>query len=74
MKTIQTIYDESKKRRVIIFQRDDGTFGFNEEKFSDEPLEKTWIPIDRRNSQCDTLEQVLTEIRGRVDWLPENSQ
>ena len=72
MKTVQTIYDDSKKRRVIIFQRDDGTFGFDAEHFSDEPLEMAWLPSGF-NSFCDTAERALSEARGRVDWLAEIS-
>jgi hypothetical protein len=70
MKTLETIYDASRKRRVIIFQRDDGSFGFDEERFSDEPLEMAWLPYDR-DCRCDSVERALSEARGRVPWLAE---
>jgi hypothetical protein len=65
---IQTIYDNSQTRRVIIFQRDDGSFGFDEERFSDEPLEMVWLPSGR-DCRCDTAEGALIEAYGRVEWL-----
>jgi hypothetical protein len=72
MKMIQTIYDDSRKRRVIIFQRDDGSFGFDAEHFSDEPLEMAWLQSGF-DSHCDTAERALVEARGRVGWLAERS-
>jgi hypothetical protein len=72
MKPVQAIYDDSKTRRAVIFQRDDGSFGFEEQKFSDEPRETAWIPVGRRDCRCDTIERALAEVRGRVDWLSES--
>jgi hypothetical protein len=72
VKTIQTIYNDSRKRRVIVFQRDDGSFGFDEEHFSDEPLEMAWLQVGY-DSRCDTVERALGEARGRVAWLAEKN-
>jgi hypothetical protein len=75
MKTIQIIYDTDKKRRVIFFESDDGSFGFEEQRFSDEPLEMAWIPVGKPpqpNCHCDTAERASSEARGRVAWLSEN--
>ncbi len=66
----QTIYSDCRKRRVIIFQRNDGSFGFDEEHFSDEPLEMAWLQAGY-DSRCDTAERALGEARGRVGWLAE---
>ena len=71
-KIIQTIYDDSRKRRVIIFHRNDGSFGFEEEFFSDEPLELAWLPSGR-DSRCETAEGALVEACGRVEWLAERA-
>jgi hypothetical protein len=72
MTTVQTITGETEKRRVIVFRRDDGSFGFDEERFSDEPLEMAWIPFGRYSvCRCDTVERALVEARSRVAWLPE---
>jgi hypothetical protein len=73
VKTIQTIYNDSRKRRVIIFQRGDGSFGFDEEHFADEPLEMAWLPAGY-DSHCDTAERALLEARGRVAWLVERNE
>jgi hypothetical protein len=70
MTTVQTITDETRKRRVVVFRRDDGSFGFEEERFSDEPLESAWIPFGRYSvCRCDTAERALVEARSRVPWL-----
>lgn len=72
MTTVRTIYDVAKKRRVVIFQGEDGSFGFEEQRFSDEPLEMCWIPFGRYSvCYCDTAERALVEARGRVSWLSE---
>jgi hypothetical protein len=70
MKRLQTIYDQSQKRRVIIFGREDGSYGFEHERFSDDPLEMAWIPYGP-DCRCDTAERALAEARGRVSWLSE---
>jgi hypothetical protein len=73
MTTVQTIYDDAKKRRVVILQREDGSFGFEEQRFSDEPLELSWIPFGRYSvCHCDTAARALVEARGRVAWLSES--
>ena len=72
MTNIQTIYDEDHKRRLIVFQRDDSTFGFMEECLSPEPTGTAWIPLSLDSTcRCDTAERVLAEARGRVPWLRE---
>lgn len=67
----ETIYDAAQKRRVVLFRRDDGTFGFQEERFSSDPLEQCWLPFVERRSECrcDSLESAMREARGRIDWL-----
>jgi hypothetical protein len=70
MKALKIVYDDSKKRRVVIFR----SFGFEEQFFSDEPLEMCWIPIGappRPNCHSDTPERALIEARGRINWLSE---
>jgi hypothetical protein len=55
-------------RKVQIFQRDDGSFGFESFRFSDDPLERCWIPHGRY-SECfaPSAEAAEFEARGRVD-------
>lgn len=68
VRIIERIFDVSGSRRVLIFQREDGSFGFDEERFSREPLEMSWIPRGY-DSRCDTRERALSEAMGRVEWL-----
>jgi hypothetical protein len=67
----QTIYDDSKKRRVRIFREVGGSYSFIEEVFSDEPSENCWLPLTSRRSKpiCDSFETALGEAKGRVVWL-----
>ncbi len=71
MTTVQTLYDGSRKRRVVVFEREDGTFGFEEQRFWDEPREMAWIPCGRTDSRCDTVDRALVEARARISWLAE---
>ena len=69
-KLVETIYDTTQFRRACVFRRDDGTFGFYEEHFSDDEYERCWVPRwPNTESFCDSLETVLREVRGRVSWL-----
>jgi hypothetical protein len=60
------------KRKVQIFRREDGSFGFEALQFSEEPLELCWIPYGRF-SECYAADEQTAEYeaRGRVDWLRE---
>lgn len=69
----QTFLDASGKRRCTVFARGDGTYSFLEEKFSDDPFERCWLPLAWARSQpiCASFEIALREARGRVEWLRE---
>jgi len=67
---LQTLTDITGKRRVHIFKRENGTFGFEEEYWSDDEFERCWIPAGRQMfSICDSQEIALREARGRIGWL-----
>lgn len=69
-KILRTINDSEGKRRVYIVRRDNGTFGYEEEYWSDDPYEKCWIPLgDYPLCICDSEETALREAMGNVDWL-----
>jgi hypothetical protein len=54
------------------FKRNDGSFGFEEQWFSDEPFELVWCSFGkppRPNCHCDSEERAVFEARGRIDWL-----
>lgn len=74
---IKEIIDTTGKRKVEIFKRNDGSFGFESWQFSDEPLENCWIPYGYgRSSACFAADQEIAEreARGRVDWLRDCSE
>jgi hypothetical protein len=68
--TVSEILSPDGMRKVEIFRRADGTFGFESLKFSDDPNEMCWIPFGRF-SECVTpdVHTAEAEARGRVDWL-----
>ena len=72
MKIIQTIMFDAEKRRVIVFQRDDGSFGFEEQRFAEKPLESAWHEVgDNSATRFDSEAGALIHARGRVPWLSE---
>ncbi len=68
---MEEIYDDNRKRRIVIFRRDDGHWSFVEEYFSEREFEMCWIPVRGSISICDTRETALREARISVDWLIE---
>jgi hypothetical protein len=66
--TVETIVHADGMRRVEIFRRRDGSFGF-EELRQIEP-ERAWVPSGHyTNSFCASAEVALSEARARVSWL-----
>jgi len=70
---IKELTAQDGKRRVQIFKREDGSFGFEALRFSDEPLEMCWFP-DGRFSECFASDEKTaeSEARGRVHWLRDD--
>ncbi len=69
-KIIREIYSQDRKRRVCIVQRENGSFGFEEEYFSDDPFEMSWCRYGQYPlAICDSEETALREAMGRVKWL-----
>jgi hypothetical protein len=71
---VKEMLSVDKKRMVRVFRREDGTFGFESLRFSDDPLEMSWIPHGKF-SECfaPSAEIAEREARDRVDWLRERS-
>lgn len=44
MDVVREIVSPDGARKVVIYRREDGTFGFTASHFSSEPLEMSWIP------------------------------
>lgn len=69
VQTVKTIVKADGARKVEIFRRADGTFGFEELEWCDTP-ENTWVPIGKYSiSVVDTLDHVIEEVKGRVRWV-----
>lgn len=67
---VKELVARDRKRKVQIYRREDGSFGFEARRFSEEPRELCWIPYGRF-SECFAadLQTAEFEARGRVDWL-----
>lgn len=68
---VQRFFDAEERRYVDVFCRDDGTFGFSESKWSDEPLEMMWLEQGDQQSYSDTADTAMREARGRIRWFRE---
>jgi len=67
---VESFLNPDGTRRVDIFEREDGTFGFEEFRFGEE--EQCWLASGRgATSFTDNLGDELREARGRVWWLAE---
>jgi hypothetical protein len=64
--------DRAGKRRVVIYQRCSGTYGFLEQHFLDGPTEFRWIDVGPTSKiVCDTEEDALREATRHISWLHE---
>lgn len=70
---IKELISRDGKKKVRIFMREDGSFGFEALQFSEEPLEMTWIP-EGRYSECYAGDEHTAEFeaRSRVHWLQDD--
>jgi hypothetical protein len=69
---VNEIYDDARTRRVAILRREPGSFYYQLEHFSEQPLEMCWIP----NRQFpvgiyESEEKAENEARSNVDWLKD---
>ena len=75
MRIVRTMTSPEGKRRVLIVDRGDGRFGYDEEYFSDDPDEKCWVPLRQFPLTIrDSPESAEREARGCVDWLRDASE
>jgi hypothetical protein len=58
-------------RKAVIYRREDGSFGFGEEVFSQDPREMSWFPsrFQRADSFYPDAETAEREARSRLAWL-----
>ena len=72
MRVVESIYNADRTRRVDIFERGDGTYGFEEWRYGEE--ERSWMTGGRHAASfTDSAAGALSEARGRVRWLSELS-
>ena len=67
---VRVLQDSEGKRRVRIFRCNTGTYYFEDEYFSEHPLERCWIPI--RGGAVgfyDSEQTALRKVKANVDWL-----
>jgi hypothetical protein len=66
--TVKTLFSPDRFKKVRLFRRGDGTFGFEEWHFHAE--ENSWALFGQYSvSHCDSPERAEAEARGRVGWL-----
>jgi len=69
----RTFTHRDGSRRVDIFERSNGTFGFEELAFSQE--EAIWFPVGKYSlAIVDSVDAAVTEARGRVRWLSDDAE
>jgi 8-oxo-dGTP pyrophosphatase MutT (NUDIX family) len=68
---VESLYDEARKRRVIIFRRSSGTYGYREEKHYKNEVAEGWAFLGGRVCYWDTLETAKREVVNNVSWLPK---
>lgn len=68
--TVKVIMAPDGKRKVELFQRANGTYGFLEWVFGEPPYTSRWFPSSG-STECfvPDARTAMAEARGRVEWL-----
>jgi hypothetical protein len=67
---VRRIQSPDHLRRVEIYRRDNGTFGFSALRWDEEVA--CFVPFGRyAESFSDSLDRAVAEASGRVEWLAE---
>jgi hypothetical protein len=70
MQIVKTIVHPEGSRKVEVFRRPDGTFGFEEWHWLED--ESCWCPFGKYSAPIiDTLGHALEEVKGRIPWVTE---
>jgi hypothetical protein len=67
--TVKTIFHPDARRRVDIFRRDDGLFGFVELIRYDRPEGNYWALLPPWSTITDTVDAAEREARSSIPWL-----
>jgi hypothetical protein len=65
---VKTIISADGLRKIEIFTRSDGSYGFEGYRFSPESLEGCWIPYGFHGCRAEDAAIAEREALGRVDW------
>jgi hypothetical protein len=81
---LKILTDGSGKRRVLIVERNDGLFGYEEElqiqAYDDEFAKRlndystAWIPVTRGKSLFETFEAAERDARLSFSWIADNAE
>lgn len=65
---VRTIFSRDGNRKVDIFRREGGTFGFSDLEYGED--EGLWFPEGKYSTAIfDSEETALKEVQSRVAWL-----
>ena len=67
MVIVEVFISADKQQKVEIFQRDDGTFGFEWLKWGE--FEQSWFPVATPSSRTATKQDAILVAQGKISWL-----
>ena len=72
---VETIYSKDQKRRVVIFRREDGTYGYREEYHYNNELAQVegWSSLGGRACYYGDLGTAKREVIENVLWLAKRN-
>lgn len=71
---VETVYDDARKHRVVIFRRESGTYGYREEYHYNNELAhlEGWASLGGRACYYDDLETAKRQVVENVPWLAKS--
>ncbi len=68
---VEIIYAADRRRRVVVFRRPSGSYGYREERYYKNDLAgiEDWASLGGRSSYYDDLETAKREVVENVTWL-----
>ena len=69
---VDTLYNDAHDRRVVIFRRSSGTYGYCEEHHYKNDVAEGWAPLSGRACHWDSLQTARREVAENVWWLPKS--
>jgi hypothetical protein len=69
--TVEIIYAADRRRRVVIFRRPSGSYGYREERHYKNDLAgvENWASLGGRSSHYEELKTAKREVIENVPWL-----